>query len=364
MVARLRTYGAHSEEVPTISVEPPRSPLQMDKAIRGLVEGRYEWVAFTSVNAVKAVREKFEEYGLDARAFSGLKVAAVGEVTAQALQAWGIEPDLVPERRAVRRRPGRGVPAVRRRAGPDQPGLPAPGRHRHRDPGRGPAGARLGGRGRHRLPDGAGRPAAGPGPRGDQDRQVRRRRLHLLLDRAQPGRHRRQAAPADDHRGDRPGHGPDLRGARAAGRRRGGQAVSGRAGRRPGQLRRRPPGRVPGRAGEPVLRPSQKKPTPRAADLSVLVSHPSRSAGLRRRHSSRTEHPAFRGFEGVAPLGGSTRSLINPPTQPERSSDARRAGCDGENSTNADFSASVSGREGEHSTMVEFSPVEGGGRES
>jgi uroporphyrinogen III methyltransferase / synthase len=37
MVARLRTYGAQSEEVPTISVEPPRSPLQMDKAVRGLV---------------------------------------------------------------------------------------------------------------------------------------------------------------------------------------------------------------------------------------------------------------------------------------------------------------------------------------
>ncbi|MFX4273826.1 uroporphyrinogen-III synthase [Propionibacteriaceae bacterium Y1685] len=93
---RLRGYGAHSEEVPTISVEPPRSPQQMDKAVRGLVEGRYEWVAFTSVNAVKAVREKFEEYGLDARAFSGLKVAAVGQTTGAALQAWGIEPDLVP----------------------------------------------------------------------------------------------------------------------------------------------------------------------------------------------------------------------------------------------------------------------------
>jgi uroporphyrinogen III methyltransferase/synthase len=96
MVARLRTYGAHSEEVPTISVEPPRSPQQMDKAVRGLVEGRYEWVAFTSVNAVRAVREKFEEYGLDARAFSGLKVAAVGETTGAALQAWGIEADLMP----------------------------------------------------------------------------------------------------------------------------------------------------------------------------------------------------------------------------------------------------------------------------
>ena len=93
---RLRRYGAMPEEVPTISVEPPRNPQQMDKAIRGLVEGRYEWVAFTSVNAVKAVREKFDEYGLDARAFSGLKIAAVGDKTAEAIGAWGIRPDLVP----------------------------------------------------------------------------------------------------------------------------------------------------------------------------------------------------------------------------------------------------------------------------
>jgi uroporphyrinogen III methyltransferase/synthase len=49
--ARLRGYGAVPEEVPTISVEPPRNPVQMDKAVRGLVEGRYEWIAFTSVNA-------------------------------------------------------------------------------------------------------------------------------------------------------------------------------------------------------------------------------------------------------------------------------------------------------------------------
>jgi uroporphyrinogen III methyltransferase/synthase len=94
--ARLRGYGAVPEEVPTIAVEPPRNPQQMDKAIRGLVEGRYEWVAFTSVNAVKAVREKFDEYGLDARAFSGLKIAAVGERTAAAVEAWGLRADLVP----------------------------------------------------------------------------------------------------------------------------------------------------------------------------------------------------------------------------------------------------------------------------
>jgi uroporphyrinogen III methyltransferase / synthase len=93
---RLAFYGAHADIVPTISVEPPRTPQQMDRAIKGLVTGRYEWIGFTSVNAVKAVREKFEESGLDARAFSGLKIAAVGGVTANALREWGLVPDLVP----------------------------------------------------------------------------------------------------------------------------------------------------------------------------------------------------------------------------------------------------------------------------
>ena len=94
--ARLRSHGAVPEEVPTISVEPPRNPQQMDKAVRGLVEGRYEWIAFTSANAVKAVKEKFVEYGLDARAFSGLKIAAVGDKTAECLAEWGLRADLVP----------------------------------------------------------------------------------------------------------------------------------------------------------------------------------------------------------------------------------------------------------------------------
>ena len=94
---RLREYGAVPEEVPTIAVEPPRTPQQMERAVKGLVTGRYQWVAFTSTNAVKAVREKLEEYGLDARAFAGVKVAAVGEQTSAALLDFGIRPDLVPD---------------------------------------------------------------------------------------------------------------------------------------------------------------------------------------------------------------------------------------------------------------------------
>lgn len=97
MCDAVAVFGGQCDVVPTISVEPPRTPNQMEKAVKGLVTGRYEWVGFTSVNAVKAIREKLTEFGLDARAFAGLKVAAVGGVTADALRAWGIEPDLIPD---------------------------------------------------------------------------------------------------------------------------------------------------------------------------------------------------------------------------------------------------------------------------
>lgn len=97
LLDRLVRLGAIPVEVSTISVEPPRTPQQMERAVHGLVSGRFEWIGFTSVNAVRAVREKLEQYGLDARSFAGLKVAAVGVDTARALVAFGVQPDLVPE---------------------------------------------------------------------------------------------------------------------------------------------------------------------------------------------------------------------------------------------------------------------------
>lgn len=96
IVSLLRAHGAVPVEVPTISVEPPRTPQQIDRAVHGLVSGRFEWIGFTSVNAVRAIREKLEEYGLDARSFAGLKVAAVGEPTVASLVEFGVRPDIVP----------------------------------------------------------------------------------------------------------------------------------------------------------------------------------------------------------------------------------------------------------------------------
>ena len=96
MSERLTAHGALPIEVPTIAVEPPRSPAQMERAVKGRVDGRYQWVVFTSTNAVRAVWEKFGEFGLDARAFSGVKIACVGESTADRVRAFGISPELVP----------------------------------------------------------------------------------------------------------------------------------------------------------------------------------------------------------------------------------------------------------------------------
>ena len=70
----------------------------MDRAIKGIVEGRYQWILFTSVNAVDAVWSKFEELGLDARSFAGVHLGAVGQKTADALIARGMQPELVPHR--------------------------------------------------------------------------------------------------------------------------------------------------------------------------------------------------------------------------------------------------------------------------
>jgi len=89
--ARLETLGADVLELPTIAIEP------IDFALPDL--GAYDWLVLTSVNGVVAFFERgLEPAGLDARALSALRVAAIGPGTARELAARGIRADLVPER--------------------------------------------------------------------------------------------------------------------------------------------------------------------------------------------------------------------------------------------------------------------------
>lgn len=96
LIEQLSRYGASSEVVATLSIEPPRTEQGMEKAIRGLVDGRYLWIIFTSPHAVQAIIERLAESGLDSRALSGIQIGAVGHGTAEALSRHGLVADLVP----------------------------------------------------------------------------------------------------------------------------------------------------------------------------------------------------------------------------------------------------------------------------
>jgi uroporphyrinogen III methyltransferase/synthase len=85
--------GATVLEVPTIAVVDPADGGAQLRAAAGRL-GSYSWVVFSSTNAVARL---FAEVH-DARAFAGVKVAAIGDATARALEERGIVADLVPGR--------------------------------------------------------------------------------------------------------------------------------------------------------------------------------------------------------------------------------------------------------------------------
>lgn len=94
LVRQLKEKGAQVIEFPTIQIEPPGDPLRIDQEISRLRQ--YDWVVFTSVNGVHFFFERVKHLGKDARIFSGIQIAVVGEATAQALAERGLTADLVP----------------------------------------------------------------------------------------------------------------------------------------------------------------------------------------------------------------------------------------------------------------------------
>jgi uroporphyrinogen III methyltransferase/synthase len=93
--ARLRDLGARPIEVPTIRIDQPEDGgAGLERAAAELAQGRYDWVIFSSPNAVAALLDRLP----DARAFGSASLAAMGPGTADALKAWRLVPDLVPER--------------------------------------------------------------------------------------------------------------------------------------------------------------------------------------------------------------------------------------------------------------------------
>ena len=87
----LEANGAEVIQFPTIEIH----PLEIDSTYIRTINA-YDWVIFTSVNAVEIFYECLQENGRDVRAFGTSKIFAVGPKTVDALNRIGIHPDFVP----------------------------------------------------------------------------------------------------------------------------------------------------------------------------------------------------------------------------------------------------------------------------
>lgn len=92
--AALRELGAEALEFPAIRIGPPTSWEALDAALAEVAA--FDWVVFTSANAVDAVWERLRTSDRDARAFASTSIAAVGPATAESLRSRGLIADLVP----------------------------------------------------------------------------------------------------------------------------------------------------------------------------------------------------------------------------------------------------------------------------
>jgi uroporphyrinogen III methyltransferase/synthase len=88
--ARLRALGARPVELPAIAIA---GPADGGAALAAAATRRYDWVIFTSANAVP----RFCDLIPDSRALAGTRIAAIGPSTAEALARYRLAADLVPD---------------------------------------------------------------------------------------------------------------------------------------------------------------------------------------------------------------------------------------------------------------------------
>ena len=94
LAAKLEALGAQVIEFPTIEIRPVDDYRALDAALANL--SAYDWLIFTSANAVKFFQERLELRDRNLAAFRG-QVCAIGPATRKAVERFGLKVDLVPE---------------------------------------------------------------------------------------------------------------------------------------------------------------------------------------------------------------------------------------------------------------------------
>ncbi len=95
LVRLLEQKGAYCIECPTIEVHWPEDREPLDQAINSL--STFDWVIFSSTNAVRFFFERLFALDFDLRALGNLRIAVVGADTAKAVSALHLTSDIIPD---------------------------------------------------------------------------------------------------------------------------------------------------------------------------------------------------------------------------------------------------------------------------
>ena len=94
LVDALREAGAEPVLLPLVAFAPADNPAELDACLKN--DAQFEWVFFTSQNALRAVQQRCTTMELLLpRVFAGVKIAAVGPATAEAVTAAGLSVNYV-----------------------------------------------------------------------------------------------------------------------------------------------------------------------------------------------------------------------------------------------------------------------------
>ncbi|MDP4089878.1 MAG: uroporphyrinogen-III C-methyltransferase [Bacillota bacterium] len=96
LLQKISELGGNGIEVPAIKIKKVETNEELEEAIANL--DTYSYVIFTSVNGVDIFFEKLSEMGRDSRALYTCRIAVIGSATAEALEKYGLKPDIIPKR--------------------------------------------------------------------------------------------------------------------------------------------------------------------------------------------------------------------------------------------------------------------------
>lgn len=92
---RLAAYGAQPVEIPMIRIAPPEDRAALRAA--AMAAGTFDWIVFTSANAVEAFMSALFEGGRDVRALAATSICAIGAATADRLARYSLTADVIPD---------------------------------------------------------------------------------------------------------------------------------------------------------------------------------------------------------------------------------------------------------------------------